>query len=90
VIVSGNRVRVPETDMPACAVVLSEGAVGAAVTGNLFLQPPPTLKPASIQSLILIGPEIMVSANVVRSTELVTPQRTIQPAAGWDFFNTVG
>jgi hypothetical protein len=90
VIVSGNRVRVPETDMPACAVVLSEGAVGAVVTGNLFLQPPSTLKSASIQSLILIGPEIMVSANVVRSTELVTPQRTIQPAAGWDFFNTVG
>jgi hypothetical protein len=90
VIVNGNRVRVPETDMPACAVLLPETAVGAAVTGNLFLQPPPTSKAASIQSLILIGREIMVSANVVRSTELVTPQRTIQPAAGWDFLNTVG
>ena len=62
------------------------GLVFAAGTG----EPPPTFKPASIQSLILMGPEIMVSANVVRSTELVTPQRTIQPAAGWDFFNTVG
>jgi hypothetical protein len=90
VIVNGNRVRVPDTDMPACAIALSGSAVGAAVTGNLFLQPPPTFKPASIQSLILIGPEIMVSANVVRSSENVTPQRTIQPAPGWDFLNTVG
>ena len=90
VIVNGNRVRVPDTNMPACAVVLPGSAVGAAVTGNLFLQPPPTFKPASIQSLILIGPEIMVSANVVRSSENVLPQRAIQPAPGWDFLNTVG
>ena len=90
VIVNGNRVQVPDGDMPACAIGLSQSAVGAAVTGNLFLQPPPTFKPASVASLILIGPEIMVSANVVKSTELVAPQRTIQPAPGWDFLNTVG
>jgi hypothetical protein len=90
VIVNGNRVQVPDGDMPACAIGLSQSAVGAAVTGNLFLQPPPIFKPASVASLILIGPEIMVSANVVKSTELVAPQRTIQPAPGWDFLNTVG
>jgi hypothetical protein len=90
VIVNGNRVRVPDTDMPACAIALPQSAVGAAVAGNLFLQPPPTFNPPSVSSLILIGPEIMVSANVVRSAELVAPQRTIQPAPGWDFLNTVG
>jgi uncharacterized protein DUF6519 len=90
VIVNGNRVLVPDTSMPACAIGLFGGTVGAVVTGNLFLQPAATFKPASIQSLILLGQEIMVSANVVRSSELVMPQRTIQPAPGWDFLNTVG
>jgi hypothetical protein len=89
VMVSGNRVSVPDATTAACTLLFP---VGAVVTGNMFVQQAPVPSGAtSVPCLILLtrSPEIMVSANVVVFKELVVPQRSIQPASGWDFFNTV-
>jgi hypothetical protein len=87
VIVNGNRVLVPNGNMPACAVE----AAATVVTGNLFLQPAATFAPATVSCLIVMGTEIMVSANVAFPGEMIIPQRTAQAATtSWDFLNTLG
>jgi hypothetical protein len=91
VIVSGNRVVVPDATTAACGMLFPAGAV---VTGNIFAQLAAAPEGATATwSLILItnSPAIMVSANVIGFFELVLPARTTQAATtSWEFLNTVG
>ena len=91
VIVSGNRVTVPDATTAACGLLFP---VGAVVTGNLFAQL--AAAPAGSTAtwcLILItnSPAIMVAANMVGFFELVLPLRA-SPATttAWEFLNTTG
>jgi hypothetical protein len=90
VIVSGNRVETPDTTICACSLLLLASGV---VTGNLFVQlAAAPARAATLPSLVVLtaSPFIMVSSNVVALTsEYVLPTRTLPPAAGWDFLNTV-
>jgi hypothetical protein len=91
VIVSGNRVVVPDATAVACALLFP---VGAVVTGNLFAQ----LRAApdggtALPSLIVVteSPAIMVSANVASYTEYIVPARASQAATtSWEFLETTG
>jgi hypothetical protein len=91
VIVSGNRVVVPDATTAACGMLFPFGAV---VTGNLFAQlalTPEGSAPTSSLILITNSPAIMVAANVISFLELVLPERSTQAApTTWEFLNTVG
>jgi hypothetical protein len=91
VIVSGNRVVVPDATTAACGMLFPAGAV---VTGNIFAQLAAAPDGANATwSVILVtaSPAIMVSANVIGFFELVLPARTTQAATtSWEFLNTVG
>jgi hypothetical protein len=90
VIVSGNRVVVPDSGTVACALLLAEGAI---VTGNFFWQL--NAKPASgsaVASLAIVNasPALAVTGNVVVWSDFIFPQRTLpQPSPAFEFLNTV-
>jgi hypothetical protein len=102
VIVSGNRVVTPNATIPACSLLFP---YGAAVTGNILVQLAPAPQgatPLSCLNVVAVSlpasgsAAIAVSANVVIGTapapvvpEFILPARTLVPAAGWDFLNTV-
>jgi len=91
VIVSGNRVVVPDATTVACALLFPAGAV---VTGNLLaqLQPAPA-GGATLPCLILLtdSPAIMVSANLVSFLEYIYPPRaTSATTTTWEFLETTG
>jgi hypothetical protein len=89
VMVSGNRVVVPDATTTACAVAFPTAAV---VTGNLFAQlaSNPTGAPGLPALTVMTStPASMVSANVASYTELVTPSRASAAlTTSWDFLNT--
>jgi hypothetical protein len=90
VMVTGNRVVVPDATTVACSLL---APVGAIVTGNFFWQLAlPPARATGQFSLILLtaSPEIMVASNVIVFAELVLPARASPPnATGWDLLNTV-
>ena len=101
-IVSGNRVVTPNATIPACSLLFP---YGAAVTGNIFVQLAPAPQggtPLSCLNVVAVSlpasgsAAIAVSANVVIGTapapivaEFILPARTLAPAVGWDFLNTL-
>jgi len=89
VIVTGNRVVVPDATSVACGLLAPAGAV---VTGNLFVQQElPATGAVGQFGLILItaSPAIMVASNVVIYAELILPARASQAATTtWEFLNT--
>ena len=91
VMVSGNRVVVPDATITACAIAFPTAAV---VTGNLFAQLTLTATGApGVPALTVMSasPASMVSANVASFTEIVLPQRSSAAATStWDFLNTTG
>jgi hypothetical protein len=90
VMVSGNRVVVPDATIVACALM---GPFAAVVTGNMFWQK--AVQPDGAQgefALILLAGStgIMASGNVTVFAELIAPARPAQAStATWDFLNTV-
>jgi hypothetical protein len=91
VIVSGNRVVVPDATTVACGLLFPAGAV---VTGNLLaqLQVAPD-RDTTLPCLILITntPAIMVSANLASFTEYIFPPRATSAATtSWEFLETTG
>ena len=89
VMVSGNRVVVPDATTPACGIAFPTAAV---VTGNLFAQLALTATGApGLPALTVMtsGPASMVSANVASFYELVAPARaSTAQTTSWDFLNT--
>jgi hypothetical protein len=89
VMVSGNRVVVPDATTTACGLAFPTAAV---VTGNLFAQLQLTATGApGLPALMVMtmGPAAMVSANLASFTELILPQRSSAAATStWDFLNT--
>jgi hypothetical protein len=91
VMVSGNRVMVPDNTTAACGLLFPLGAV---VTGNLFVQKALTTDGAATEPCLILmttSPAIDVSANVTTHGELVLPVRSTPAATTtWEFLNTVG
>jgi hypothetical protein len=90
VIVSGNRVVVPDDTTVACALLAPYGAV---VSGNIFVQLVVAGKRARVMpclAVVTASPAIAISANVVIFTDYIVPQRAAPAATGsWEFLNTV-
>jgi hypothetical protein len=91
VIVSGNRVVVPNATTVACALLFPAGAV---VTGNLLAQLAAAPEGSTtLPSLIVLtdSPAIMVSANLATLTEYIFPARATSAApTSWEFLETTG
>jgi hypothetical protein len=91
VMISGNRVAVPDASIMACALLLPAAAV---VEGNLLAQlalAPAATQPLPCLMLLTTSPAIMVGSNMISFVELVLPARTSQAATtSWEFLNTVG
>jgi hypothetical protein len=90
VMVSGNRVVVPDATTVACALM---GPFAAVVTGNMFWQKAvqPDGATGEFALILLAGSTgIMASGNVTVFAELIAPARPAQAStATWDFLNTV-
>jgi hypothetical protein len=90
VMVTGNRVVVPDATTVACALM---GPFAAVVTGNMFWQK--AVHPDGAQgefALILLAGStgIIASGNVTVFAELIAPARPAQASTDtWDFLNTV-
>jgi hypothetical protein len=90
VMVTGNRVVVPDASTVACSLL---GPVAAVVTGNMFWQKalPPDGAAGQFSLIVLAGSTGIVAAgNVTVFAEYIAPARPAQAStATWDFLNTV-
>jgi hypothetical protein len=90
VMVTGNRVVVPDATTSPCTLI---GPFAAVVTGNMFWQKAvqPDGQTGQFALILLAGSTgIMASGNVTVFAELIAPARPAQAStATWDFLNTV-
>jgi hypothetical protein len=86
-VVTGNRVSVPDVNSIACGILFPSAA---SISGNMFLQLGGFEKSAKAALIAISQTGILqIGANVVRFEEFILPARTPPATTSWDFLNTV-